>query len=547
MLQKFIRRPVLQLAVHPRQRGVATRDTATGGAPERSPTLFGPSGSRRWVAAGVLLAMTAVEGCVPALPQGAARSPNVEVPDAFGGALDTSNSALVDWHDFFDDPQLVALIEVALENNQELNILVQEMLVTESEIMARRGEYLPRLGIGGGAGIERVGSHSSQGASDEQAGLRRDLQDYQVGLFASWEVDIWRRLRNLRDAAVHRYLASVEGRNFMITRLVAEIANLYYELLALDAQQEVIVNSIALQESSLEVVRLQQQAARVTTLAVTRFEAQLRGFQAHQYEIAQAIVERENRLNFLLGRFPQPIPRSSGDFLTREPLAVYAGLPTQLLENRPDVRQAELQLEAASLDVRAARARFYPALRLDGVVGLRSFNIRQFISPGSIVYGVFANILAPLFNRNDITAQYYASNARQMQAVLVYERAILGAFVEVATSLSRINNLRSMFELKEQQVLRLTESIEISNSLFNSARADYLEVLTTRRDALEAQMELIEIRQLQLSASVEVYRALGGGWRPAGDDTEGSPQAATAPSTQGSTEDSAERTAGGEQ
>jgi NodT family efflux transporter outer membrane factor (OMF) lipoprotein len=499
---------------------------------------------QRWAA--VSLALMAA-GCVPTLPQGAARAPNTEVPDAFGGALDTSNSGLVDWHDFFEDPQLVALIEVALENNQELNILVQEMLVTESEIMARRGEYLPRLGIGGGAGIERVGTHSSQGASDEQAGLRSDLQDYQVGLFASWEVDIWRRLRNLRDAAVHRYLASVEGRNFMVTRLVAEIANLYYELLALDAQQEVIVNSIALQESALEVVRLQQQSARVTMLAVNRFEAQLRGFQAVQYEIAQAIVERENRLNFLMGRFPQPVPRSSASFLTREPMVVSAGLPTQLLENRPDVRQAELQLEAASLDVRAARARFYPALRLEAAVGLRSYNIRNLISPGSIVYNLFSNILAPLFNRNDITAQYYASNARQMQAVLVYEQAILGAFVEVMTSLSRINNLRGMYELKEQQVARLTESIEISNSLFNNARADYLEVLTTRRDALEAQIELIEIRRLQLSASVEVYRALGGGWRPAGDGAEASPQEAPAESDPGSTEEPARSSAGGEE
>ncbi|MEZ4324972.1 MAG: TolC family protein [Polyangiales bacterium] len=481
-----------------------------------------------------------VAGCVPALPQGAARAPNTEVPDAFGGALDTSNSALVDWHDFFEDPQLVALIDVALENNQELNILVQEMLVTQSEIRARRGDYLPRLGIGGGAGIERVGEHSSQGRSDEQAGLRQDLQDYRVGLFASWEVDIWRQLRNLRDAAVNRYLASVEGRNFMVTRLVAEIANLYYELLALDARQEVITNSIALQETALELVRAQLQSARVTSLAVTRFEAQLRGFQANQYEIAQAIVERENRLNFLLGRFPQPIPRSSADFLSRQPMVVSAGLPTQLLENRPDVRQAELLLEASSLDVRAARARFYPALRLEAGVGLHSYNIRQLISPGSIVYNLFANILAPLFNRNDITAQYFASNARQMQAVIVYEQAILGAYVEVMTSLSRINNLRSMFELKEMQVARLTESIEISNNLFNSARADYLEVLTTRRDALEAQIELIEIRRLQLSAAVEVYRALGGGWRTGDDATEGS----TAP---GSTQDSAESTAGGEQ
>ncbi|MDB4930017.1 MAG: efflux system, outer rane lipoprotein NodT family, partial [Myxococcaceae bacterium] len=465
----------------------------------------------RWRA--LALAGLALVACVPALPGGAARAPNRQVPGSFGVDADAESSARVDWREFFTDPHLVALIDVALANNQELNLTVQEMLVAGNEVMARRGEYMPTLGVSGGAGVDRVGHYTSQGQSDERNGVDANLQSYSFGLFASWEVDIWGRLRNAAEAARYRYLASREGRNFMVTRLVAEIASHYYELMALDRQLEIVRNNVRLQQDSLEMVRLRQQAARVTMLAVRRFEAQLQGFQSRQYEIAQRIVETENQLNLLLGRFPAPIPRSTETFLTLEP-AVHAGLPAQILENRPDVRRAELELRAASLDVSAARARFYPALHLDGRLGYQSFDVRHLVdTPDSILYGIFAGLAAPLLNRAGITAEYFSANSRQMQAVLRYERAILTAFLEVNTGLNLVRNLTLSYALKSQQVDRLTESVEISTLLFNSARADYLEVLTTRRDSLEAQMELIETKQRQLTATVTLYQALGGGWR----------------------------------
>ena len=458
----------------------------------------------------------ALFGCVPAFPEGAAREANATVPDSYGatsGSETAESTALVDWHAFFVDPHLTALIEGALENNQELNISVQETLVAKYEIIARRGALYPSVDVGVGAGIEHVGETTSQGRSDEMAGLPANLQDYGFGLRASWEIDVWRRLRNLRDSATNRYLATLEGRNFMVTQLVAEIAQLYYELVSLDRKAQVIDSNIELQESSLEMARAQQQAGAVTMLAVTRFEGLLRGFQSRRYEIRQEIVEAENQINFLVGRFPQPVARTDGDFLEMEPPLVSAGLPTSLLENRPDVRRAELLLEASQLDVRAARARFYPSLTLEAGIGYQASEITSLVNtPTSMLYSIFANIMAPLFNRSEIKAEYFVSNARQMQAVLSYERSILNAFTEVSSRLSLIENLASSYALKEQQVERLTESIEMSTLLFNSARADYLEVLLTRRDALEAQMELIETRRNQMSAAISLYQALGGGW-----------------------------------
>ncbi|TAK31130.1 MAG: efflux transporter outer membrane subunit [Myxococcaceae bacterium] len=482
-------------------------------SPRETRTVTEPRSRRSLAIVGAVL----LGGCVPALPHGPARAPNRQVPTSFGVPSDPQNSALVDWREYFSDPPLLALIDHALSHNQELNINVQEMLVTNNEIMSRRGEYLPSLGLRAGAGLDRVGRYTSQGQADEHTGVAPDLQGYSFGLYASWEVDIWRRLRNSIDAARYRYLASQEGLNFMVTRLVAEIASRYYELIALDRQLEIVRSNVELQQSALEMVRLQQQAAQVTMLAVRRFEAQLRAFQSQQFDITQRIVETENQLNLLVGRFPQHVERRAEGFLEREPSAVHAGAPAQLLENRPDVRRAELELRAASLDVAAARARFYPALHLDAGLGYQSFDAgRLLATPDSILYSVFAGVMAPLLNRSGITAEYFSSNSRQMQAVLRYERTILAAYVDVNTGLNMLRNLSQSYALKAQQVEHLTESVQISTLLFNSARADYLEVLTARRDLMEAQVSLVETKQRQLTATVTLYQALGGGWRPAG-------------------------------
>lgn len=463
------------------------------------------------------LVVSAVAGCVPKPPGGMPREVSRELPESFEGLSDTQSSGLVAWREFFDDPYLCALVEGALENNQELNITVQEALITNAEVLARRGEYLPRMGFGVGAGAEHVGELTSQGRSDEMADIGPTLQEYRFGLYASWEIDVWGRLHDLADAAVYRYLSSIEGRNFMVTRLVAEIASSYYELMGLDRQLQVVTDNIALQQSALEIVRLQFEAGRVTSLATTRFEAELRDMESSRFEILQRIVETENRLNSLAGRFPQPVERASADFLGLRLPAMSIGVPSQLLENRPDVRQAELELAAAKLDVSAAKAAFYPSLGIEATIGYESYDLTKWVdTPDSLLFGAFAKVFAPLLNRKGLEANYYSTNSRQMQAVLQYERAVLTALVEVNNRVRLIRNLSQGYELKAQQVDRLVESIEISTMLFNSARADYLEVLTTRRESLEAQIELIEMKQRQMVATVTLYQALGGGWRGTG-------------------------------
>jgi len=434
---------------------------------------------------------------------------------------DSTNTAKVNWRTLFKDEHLTGLIDSALKHNQELNITVQEINRRRYEIGAKKGEYLPFVGIGASAGAEKVGRYTSKGANDATTDIRpgeempEPLPDFMVGAYAKWELDIWNKLHNAKKAAVMNYLSSIEGKNFMVTNLVSEIANSYYELMALDNQLEILQQNIAIQQNALKIVKLQKQSAKVTELAVKRFEAEVLKNQSRQYTIIQQITETENRINFLVGRFPQKVERSSSLFNEQVPDTVYAGLPAQLLSNRPDIKAAEYKLVSSRINVRVAKANFYPSLSLRAGVGYQAFNPKFLIqTPQSMLYALAGELSAPLINRKAIKATYLKANATQISAVYSYEQTLLNAYTEVANQLSMIGNLKKSYELKEQQVAALTESISIAYKLFASARADYMEVLLTQRDALEARFDLVETKRLQMNAMVKVYQALGGGWTP---------------------------------
>lgn len=457
--------------------------------------------------------------CTACLPSLTKKEASKQVPASFASSSDTTNSAKVKWKDFFTDPNLRVLIDTALMNNQELNIVQQEIVQSQNEVRARKGQYLPFLSVGAGAGLDKQGRYTRLGSVDDQLEIKDGqkfpdpLTDFMLSANVSWELDVWKRLRNSKKSAMLRYLASTEGRNFMVTLLIAEIADSYYELMALDNQLDILQKYIDIQNNALDMVRLQKDAAKVTELAVRRFEAEVLKNQSRLYDIKQQITITENHINFLVGRFPQPIARNSQVFIDMIPNSIQAGIPSQLLTNRPDIRRAEQQMAAAKLDIKIAKANFYPNFTISAGAGYQAFNPKYLInSPQSVLYYLGGQLVAPLINRNSIKAEYSSANARQIQSVYNFQRAILNAHIEVANQLSNINNLENSYSLKNKQVQTLVRSIEISTGLFNSARADYMEVLLTQRDALEARFELVEIKKRQMSATVNIYQALGGGW-----------------------------------
>jgi NodT family efflux transporter outer membrane factor (OMF) lipoprotein len=469
---------------------------------------------------GMFIFIAFLTGC--GIPRVSPKNIDQNVPESYtnSGANDTTNFGQLNWHEFFQDQTLLALIDTALEHNQELKLMLLEIGISNNEISAKKGEYLPQLNVGVDGGVEKVGRYTSQGANDANTEIEpgkempEPLPDVTVGLFASWEIDIWHKLRNGKKAAVNRYLASVEGKNFMTTLLVSEIAVNYYELLALDQQYEMLDTYIAIQKNALKTVKIQKQAGEATELAVKKFEAEVLSTQSIQFDVRQKIVEVENRLNFFLGRFPQKVERNKTAFENGIPDIIHSGIPSQLLANRPDIRKAEYRLMAAKLDVKIAKAQFYPSLDLTAGVGLQAFNPAYFVqTPESMLYGLAGELTAPLLNRKKIKADYLNANNRQVQAVVSYEQTVLNAFIEVVNQLNAIDNLKNSTTLKSQEVEALSQSIGIASELFKSARADYMEVLLTQRDALDARFELIENKLNQYVSYVKLYQALGGGWK----------------------------------
>ncbi len=467
------------------------------------------------VMAGVLLLV--ISGC---------RTPSLCGPDAgpvlpgdFNGATSPDNSAEIGIDEFFNEPILTQLIAQGLAQNQELKIRNQEVEIASNEIMARRGAYLPFVTIGAGGGVARASRFTPLGAAEEQLTYPGDRHFPSplpnAGLSANliWQVDIWRQLRNARDAAMQRYCEAIEARNYFITRLVSETAENYYELAALDQRLVYLNQTIELQQRSLEVAKAQKEAARGTELAVQRFLGEVRKNESQRLIVNQKIIEVQNKINFLVGRYPQPVDREKWDFINLDSRVLSVGMPAQLLQNRRDILAAERELAATGLDVSVARANFYPRLDIVAGVGYEAFNPRYLFDPGALVANAAGGLVAPLINKQAIRAEYLNANARQLQAVYNYQRTVLNAFTEVVNRISKVENYRNSVAIKQEQVKALAESVRVATDLFQGARpeVEYMDVLFAQRDLLEARTVLIETKQQQLSAIVMAYQALGGG------------------------------------
>jgi outer membrane protein, multidrug efflux system len=468
-----------------------------------------------------LLALVALSGCrIPALLR---PDPGPPLPTTYNGKTTEENSARVGIYEFFDDPILNELLTVGLAQNLELKIRNQELAIASNEIMARRGAYLPFVNLGARGGFERNSRFTPLGAAETQllspVGPFPDpLPNWAIFADLDWRIDIWRQLRNARDSAINRYVEAIERRNFLVTQLVADTAQNYYELAALQKRQEFLNQTIALQEQSLEVTRLQQKAGRGSSLAVQRLLAEVRKNEAQRFIIRQRTIEVQNEINFLVGRFPQPVEGMKWDFITLDARQLYVGVPAQLLQNRRDIQAAEREVIASGLDVRVARANFFPTLDITASVGYEAFNPKYFFNPEALAARAAGELVGPLINKAAIRAEYLTANARQLQAIYDYQRTVLNAFTEVTNAVAKAENYRQSVAIQQAQVKSLEESVNIARELFNAPlegpafKVDYIDILLATRDQLEARTALIETKQQQLSAIVRAYQALGGGY-----------------------------------
>ncbi len=445
------------------------------------------------------------------------------MPESYNNKKDSTNDAAINWKSYFTDATLIALIDTSLNNNIDLLMTLQRIEMAQNQLNFAKVLGKPFFGAGITAGQKRFGKYTMDGVgnydtnfsnniTDDQK-IPEHLPDFNIGLQSSWEIDIWGKLRNKKKAAIARYLASVEGKNWIITNLISEISAGYYSLIALDNELDIIKETRNLQLNELQIIQAQKEAGYANELAVKQFESRILNTRSLEVEILQSIIEIENKINFLLGRYPQPIYRDKLQFTKPLPTQIRMGVPAQLLRNRPDVKKAEYELLAAKADVEAARLAFYPSLNINATLGFQTFNPAYVIAPQSLAYNVLGGLSAPIINRKGLIADFGVTSAVQIEALYNYQKSIIGAYTEVYNEMSNIKNLSLIQDLKSKEVNVLTESIITSTDLFKTGRATYLEVLLTQANALQARIELINVKKRQYDAVVNSYKALGGGWR----------------------------------
>lgn len=445
------------------------------------------------------------------------------IPAGFPARQDKPEAAKVadiNWRDYFADPDLLSLIDTAVGNNLDMHMALQRIETARSSVKLANGAMLPKVELLVGGSMRKFGRYTMDGAGNDSTQITPGntvpeiLPDMFVGLQSSWEIDVWGKLENQRKAAAAEYLASIEGSKFVISNLVSDVAIHYNDLLALDNELEFVRQTIGKQQEALDVIKLQKEAGRANELAVQQFLAELLNMQVLETNILQQITETENKLNYLLARFPQPIARSKTGFFKENSRELSVGIPSQLLENRPDIRAAEFQIEASKFDLQAAKAAFYPNFNITATLGFQAFDPQfLFSSPASIAYSVMGTLIAPLINMKALEARFNTAQANQLSAMYNYQKTILNAYVEVANQLANIRNLQQINSLKKQQSEVLKHSVDVSKELYRSAKASYLEVLIAQQSALQSNVDLINVTKQQRISRINLYKALGGGWK----------------------------------
>jgi NodT family efflux transporter outer membrane factor (OMF) lipoprotein len=468
------------------------------------------------VACGVLLVLPACQ-----IPKLRPAQTGLNLPATFNGAASPESSAQLRVDEFYNDQVLVRLVCQAVATNRELKILEEEVQVARSLILSRQGAFLPLVGFRANAGWDRNSSFTPVGAAERQLEYQPGKSfpatpgDVLLGFNFLIPVDIWRELRNARDAARQRYFAAIERRNDFVTRMVADVATNYYALMALDQRLALLDRVIELQQQSLKVAEANFAAGRDTELPVQRFRAEVSKNQSEKLLVRQEIVETENRINYAAGRVPQAVERNAAGFFDLTINALNVGVPAQLLLNRPDIRQAEREMAAAGLDVKVARAHFFPRIDINGLVGYQAFNPKYLFNPESLVFNAAGELTQPVLNKAAIRAEYLSANATQLESVYNYQRVILGAFTELVNRLAAVENFSRSIEIKRLQLQALEAAVTAATNLWQlpreKSRIDYLDVLTVQRDLVDARTVLIDVKRRQLSAIVNVYQALGGG------------------------------------
>ena len=442
-------------------------------------------------------------------------TPQADVPGQFRSAAtaDTTSIASLPWKSFFADPVLQQLIDSAIVKNYDMQVALQNIKSAQLVLGQSKLGYWPDLNFNATFSRNRPADNSLNGQFAPAIVGHKYLDDYNANVGLSWELPIWGKIQNQQSRALAQYLQSAEAKKALQTNIVEGVAEGYYNLLMLDAQLNIAKANLALNDSTLAIIRLQYNAGDVTALGVQQAEAQELTAAELIPQLEQSILLQENALSILTGTLPRSIARGT----TLDAVAVRdslsSGVPAELVSRRPDVRSSELALTVANANVGITKASLYPSLTITAQGGLNSFKASNWFNiPGSLFGIVGAGLTQPLFQRKQLKTQYELAKVDREKTVIEFRQSVLIAVSEVSNALASMQKLKEQQVVAAKRVATLQQAITNANSLFRNGLANYLEVITAQSNVLQSELELASIKKGQLTAEVELYRSLGGGW-----------------------------------
>lgn len=421
---------------------------------------------------------------------------------------DTTNLGHLSWEQLFPDAALQAIINKALANNFDLKIAVER--INEATALYRQSglAYLPSLNGSLSAGLNRSSrSNTNTGGFD----INTTNTPVQLGVNASWEIDIWGKLKSAEQAALARLLQTDAVKRAVQTQIIANMASFYYRLLALDQNLAITEAAIAIRQEDVQTMKALKEAAIVTGAAVVQSEASLYAAQVSLPDIRRSIREIENMMSVLAGEAPETIARTSLDAQTVI-TDLKTGVPLQLLSNRPDVQVAEFAFRAAFENTNIARASFYPNLNITAALGISSLRFENLFKNSPLFYNVGGNLTQVIFNRGALKTQLKVAESQQLQALYAFQQSFLNAGKEVSDALYAYETGVEKQQTRRLQIASLQKAVEFNKELLKySSATNYTDVLMSEQNLLQAQLAAVNDKLQQLQAVVELYQALGGG------------------------------------
>lgn len=421
---------------------------------------------------------------------------------------DTVSLANVAWENVFTDPILQGYIKKGLENNLDIKIAMQNIAAAEATMKQGKAGYFPTLSAGADWTHQELSRNSQFGALLQD----RSTNQYQLTGNLSWEADIWGKIRSNKRAANAVYLQTTAANQAVKTQLIANIAATYYQLLSVDAQIKLAEKTLVNRDKSVETIVALKKAGNVTEVGVKQTEAQKYATQIIIADLKNSIIILENTISILMGQGPAKVERSTFESQSMQP-TITLGVPATLLRNRPDVIAAEYNLISNFEQTNVAKSNFYPTLKVTATGGLQSIDLKEWFSANSIFANVITGLTQPIFNQRQIKTRFEIAKANQEKAYLQFEQSLLTAGKEVSDALAQYNNETYKLTVREKQVDALNKATDYSDELLTYGLANYLEVLTVKDNALNAELSLIDNKFQQYKAIIQLYRALGGGWQ----------------------------------